>query len=74
MDSATALYWNEATVSPQGELQYATLYGIEYLNVHWRRASIGALRKLGEWSTAKNQLAALHRLRLCIEYSFGKSK
>jgi len=56
MDSATALYWNEKTVSPQGELQYATLYGIEYLNVTGDILSIGALRHLGEWSTAKNQI------------------
>jgi hypothetical protein len=56
MDSATALYWNEKTISPQGELQYATLYGIEYLNVTGDILSIGALRHLGEWSTAKNQI------------------
>ncbi len=56
MDSASALYWDETTLSPQGELQYSTLYGIEYLNITGEMLSIGALRHLGEWSTAKNQI------------------
>ncbi len=56
MDSATALYWDEATIMPDGELQYTTLYGIEYLNVAGEILSIGAVRGLGEWSTAKNQI------------------
>ncbi len=56
MDSATALYWDEATISPMGEIQYSTLYGIDYLNVSGDVLSIGATRHLGEWSTAKNQI------------------
>lgn len=56
MDSATALYWNENSISPQGELNFTTLYGIEYLNVTGDVLSIGALRNLGEWPTAKNQI------------------
>lgn len=56
MDSATALYWNETSIQPQGEIQQSTLYGIEYLNVTGEILSIGANRYLGEWSTAKNQI------------------
>lgn len=56
MDSATALYWEESTIMPDGELQFTTLYGIEYLNVAGEILSIGAVRNLGEWSTAKNQI------------------
>lgn len=56
MDSAIALYWDEVTVAPGGELQYSTEYGIEYLNVAGDILSIGAQRKLGEWPTAKNQI------------------
>jgi hypothetical protein len=56
MDSATALYWDETTIQPSGEIQDSTLYGIDYLNVTGEVLSIGANRFLGEWSTAKNQL------------------
>ncbi len=56
MDSATALYWEETVVPAQGELQVATLFGIDYLDVIGDVLSIGANRHLGEWSTAKNQI------------------
>jgi len=56
MDSATALYWDETTIMPDGELQYTTLYGIDYLNVAGDVLSMGANRKLGQWSTARNQI------------------
>lgn len=56
LDSAIALYWDEADVAPGGARSVSTLYGIEYLNVAVDILSIGTLRDLGKWPTAPNQI------------------
>ncbi|MEW5946650.1 MAG: cohesin domain-containing protein [bacterium] len=56
MDSATALLWREREIAPGGSLRFATMYGIDYLNVVGDVLVVGANPRLGRWATAKNQV------------------